>query len=80
MESEKGLEVDTNAKELIRQIQSLKENILFRRVLGGNISGKYEEISSDFLKLFSFDWEDERITKTKINLRKLKIFYFISLN
>jgi hypothetical protein len=74
MESEKGLEVDLNEKELIRQIQSLKENILFRRVLSGNISGKYEEISSDFLKLFSFDWEDERITKAKINLRKLKNF------
>ena len=75
MESEgKGLEVDTNAIDLGKQIQHLKENILFRRVLSGNISGKYEEISTDFMKLFSFDWEDERIFKSKINLRK---FFFL---
>jgi hypothetical protein len=71
MESEKGLEVDTNAIDLGKQIQHLKENVLFRRVLSGNISGKYEEISTDFMKLFSFDWEDERIFKAKINLRKI---------
>ena len=74
MESENTLEVDANTLELRKQIQQLKENILFRRVLSGNISGKYEEISTDFLKLFSFDWEDERISKAKINLRKIKFF------
>ena len=67
---EKG-EVDTNTLDLGKQIQHLKENILFRRILSGNISGKYEEISFDFMNLFSFDWEDERILKTKINLRKI---------
>ena len=74
MESEKGLEVETNIIDLGKQIQHLKENVLFRRVLSGNISGKYEEISTDFMKLFSFDWEDERIFKAKINLRKILFF------
>jgi len=76
MESEKGLEIDTSAIELSKQIQHLKENILFRRVLSGNISGKYEEISTDFMKLFSFDWEDERISKAKINLRKINFLKY----
>lgn len=79
MESEKGLEIDTLAEDQNRQIQQLKENILFRRVLSGNISGKYEEISSDFIKLFCFDWEDERILKAKINLCKILKFYFLIL-
>lgn len=54
-----------------REALQLRDNFNFRRILSGKVFGLYEQISSDFINLLSFDWEDEKLLKAKINLCKI---------
>jgi hypothetical protein len=53
-----------------REIRAMKENYIFRRILTGKISGKYEEIANTFYHMLAFDWDDERFTKQKTMMSK----------
>ena len=52
-----------------RYINALSENIVFRKVLTNNSSGKYENMANSYRNIFSFNWDDEKITKLKYSPR-----------
>ena len=54
-----------------RNSSGLSENFIFRNALTNNIVGNYEKISSIYRNIFSFDWEDEKISKLKCSPRKI---------
>ena len=54
-----------------RNSSGLSENFIFRKALTNNISGNYEKISSIYRNIFSFDWEDEKISKLKSSPRNI---------
>ena len=74
MDSEIKLNSDIKFLGNKREASYLKDNFLFRRFFTGKILGKYEKISNDYYNLFSFNWEDEKISKAKINPRKIFSF------
>ena len=53
-----------------REASYLKDNFLFRRILSVKVLGKYEEISNYYFNLLSFNWEEDKICKNKLNPRK----------
>jgi len=44
---------------------SLSENFIFRKALSTNLNGNYEKIASIYRNIFSFNWDDEKISKMK---------------
>jgi len=71
MESENKLTSDNKFLGNKRELYNLRDNLNFRRYLTGKINGNYEEISTDFINIFSFDWEDEKLLKAKLSLCKI---------
>jgi hypothetical protein len=71
MESENKIASESKLLGSKRDTFSLKDNLIFRRFLTGKVCGTYELFSSDFLNIFSFDWEDEKLSKAKMNLCKI---------
>jgi len=71
MESENKTNSENKFLGNKRELNYLKDNLIFRRVLTGKIDGTYEEISTDFINIFSFDWEDEKLLKSKLSLCKI---------
>jgi hypothetical protein len=59
---------------LKREGPSLKENYLFRRLITGNVSGRYEKLADTFFNMMAFDWEEEKIAKLRSNVSKKKDF------
>jgi len=49
-----------------RREYTSKNNLIFRRFLKGSIPlGKYEEVSNIFQKMFSYNWDDEKLLRLK---------------
>jgi len=71
MESENKIGSETKFLGNKREYSNLKDNLIFRRILTGKLFGTYEQFSTDFSNLFSFNWEEERLSKAKINLCKI---------
>ena len=53
-----------------RDIRPLRENFLYRRLLTGRFSGKYETLSNTFFNMMAFNWEEEKIAKLRSNISK----------
>ncbi len=53
-----------------RDVKALRENFLYRRLLTGKFSGKYENLSNIFYNMMAFNWEDEKIVKLRSNISK----------
>jgi len=74
MESEYKIASETKLIGNKRDSNNLKDNLIFRRFLTGKVCGNYEQFSTDFINLFSFDWDDEKLLKAKLNLCKIFLF------
>jgi hypothetical protein len=48
-----------------RESRSLKDNYIFRRILTGRVNGKYEAASNSYYNMFAFNWDDEKLVKTR---------------
>ena len=59
MESENNIGSETKLLGNKREANNLKDNLIFRRFLSGRVFGSYEQISTDYINLFSFDWDDD---------------------
>ena len=74
MENKTVYEQVTNSEKKLlgtkRYNNSLSDNIVFRKVLTNNSSGKYENMANLYRDIFSFNWDDEKITKLKYSPRK----------
>lgn len=70
MESENKIASETKLLGSKRDSNNLRDNLIFRRFLTGKVYGTYEQFSTDFINLFAFDWEDEKLLKAKLNLCK----------
>jgi len=58
-----------------RDSKIISNNFIFRRVLNAITEGTYEEFSSIYQNMLSFDWEDERLQKLKANPGNRFILY-----
>ena len=74
MESENKTASETKLLGNKRDTNNLKDNFIFRRFLTGKVCGTYEQFSTDFINLFSFDWDDEKLSKAKLNICKRILF------
>jgi hypothetical protein len=50
-----------------RNIRSVADNYLFRRILTGRVEGKYETTVNTYYNMFSFNWDDEKNIRSKQN-------------
>ena len=73
MESENIIGSETKLLGNKREANNLKDNLIFRRFLSGKVFGSYEQISTDYINLFSFDWDDERLLKAKLSICKISL-------
>ena len=58
-----------DAKNLVlkRDSKIISSNFIFRRAFNALTEGTYEEFSTIYQNMLSFDWEDERLSKIKAN-------------
>ena len=59
---------DENYLKRKRQAEDLSNNFIFRPILKGVIDNEYGENAHIYKNIFSFDWQDPKITKNKLNL------------
>lgn len=53
-----------------RECRALRDNYIFRRVMTGKVSGKYEKLANIYYCMMDIDWEYEKIGKYKTNISK----------
>ena len=48
-----------------KESKSIRDNYIFRRILTGKVNGNYETTSNTYYNMFAFNWDDEKLIKTR---------------